>query len=196
MGYQWDSPGRHDDRTKEILCPYCNKTVGADVRLIVSYRTDFGMNRNFDGPRYYILECPSCNKPSINCVTTGETYPHGMALSKVKYLSKELEDVYNEVRSAIAAGCYTSAVIVARTAIMHIAVDVGAEQNKSFQFYVDYLCDNGYLPPNAKAWVDKVRTMANDAVHKLEIWGKEDAELIGKFLRYMLVFIYELPASV
>jgi hypothetical protein len=111
-------------------------------------------------------------------------------------LSDNLNAIFGEISNAIGAGCYTSAVILARTAIMHIAVELNAKENQSFAYYVDYLVVEGYVPPNAREWIDKIRKMANDSVHKLEIWGKEDAEMIGKFLYYLLVFVYELPASV
>ncbi len=192
----WNTCGNYDETTQEYFCSYCNLTVAGRKHKIVK--------KEFNSPGfgsrlediYYILECPSCNCPTVYEVSTKNTYPFSKALLPVKCLPEGVKEIYDEIATAISAGCYTSSVILARTAIMHIAVEKGAEENKSFKFYVDFLVENGFVPPNANGWIDKIRTMANDSVHKLEIWGKEEAELIGKFLRYLLIFIYELPSSI
>lgn len=194
--YSWHTRGGNDAPTQEYICGFCNKTVAGFKHSIIEfegYHPGYGTTRS---DAYYVLECPSCNRPTVYEVKDGTTFPFTKALQPVKHLSDNINAIYNEVRTAIGSGCYTSAVILARTAIMHIAIEQNAEENKSFVYYVNYLVDEGYVPPNAKDWIDKIRVMANDCVHHLEIWGKEDAETIGNFLMYLLVFVYELPASV
>ena len=194
--YSWHTRGGGDKPTQEYLCAYCNKTVAGFIHDIIEFEGYFPAYGPIKEDASYVLECPSCNQPTVYMIKDAQTFPSAKALHPVKHLSDNLDTIYNEVRTAIGAGCYTSAVILARTATMHVAVEQNAEENKSFVYYVNYLVDEGYVPPNAKDWIDKIRVMANDCVHHLEIWGKEDAETIGNFLRYLLVFVYELPASV
>ena len=66
-------------------------------------------------------------------------------------------------------------------------------KSKQFIYYVNYLSDNGYVPPNGKVWVDKIRNLGNEATHKLEVKSKEDAELAITFTSMLLKFIYEFP---
>ncbi len=172
-GYSWRKCGDYDEKTQEYLCSYCNKTVAGKKHHIVKFD-----NLRIETDEFYILECPSCNKPTIYNVFDKTTYPFTKVLLPVQYLSKNIDTIYNEIRSAISAGCYTSAVILARTAIMHVAVEHEAEENKSFVYYVNYLIDKGYVPPSANVWIDKIRTMANDSVHKLEIWQKKMLNLL------------------
>lgn len=185
--YRWDDSLHGEKPTMECVCPHCNLKIAGIKHIAIRW---------MDNPTYYVLECPSCSSPIIYQCYNQQTFPVGYALRSVKHLTEDVDTIYAEVRGAIAAGCYTAAVILARTAIMHIAVEQKAEENKSFLYYVNYLVEKGYVPPNAKAWIDTIRKMANDSVHKLEIWKKEDAEKIGTFLMYLLVFVYELPASV
>lgn len=193
---EWKSIGLYDEKIQEYICAYCNKTVGGVIHNKVVFHGYGPGVGNIDTTSFYILECPSCHKPTIYNVSDNNTYPWAKALRSVNFLPDNISKIYDEIRNAISAQCYTSAVILARTAIMHIAVEKQADENKKFAFYVDYLVEKGYVPPNAKDWIDRIRTMANQSVHKLEIWEREDAEIIGKFLMYLLVFIYELPNSI
>ena len=74
--------------------------------------------------------------------------------------------------------------MIARTLLMHIAVEQGAEEGLPFARYVTYLDEKGYIPPNGKKWVDYIRTSGNVANHE-----------IVTFLSTLLLVIYELPNS-
>ena len=77
---------------------------------------------------------------------------------------------------------------------MSIACNEGAEEGKSFIKYIDYLNDKGYIPPNGRECVDKIRKLGNEATHKLETKNEEDAKLALNFTGMLLKFIYELPS--
>jgi hypothetical protein len=38
---------------------------------------------------------------------------------------------------------------------MHVGVEKGAPEGESFLSYVKYLLDNGYVPPDARDWIDR-----------------------------------------
>lgn len=193
--YEWLGRDAHSS-TQSYLCPYCNQLVaGIKEKVIVFHGSSPGGHpTNTDS--YYVLKCPACDMPAIYDVCSKTTSPAGKALKDVKHLPESIKKAYDEVSRAIGAQCYTSAVVYARTVIAHIAVDLGADDDLSFVKYVEYLSKNGYTPPNAKDWIDKIRLMGNEATHDLVFWDKDAAETIGKFLMYLLIFIYELPNSI
>ncbi len=192
----WTHPSNFDSKAQTYSCPYCNKKVAGIIHDLIKFDGNHPVLGNHTETVYSVVECPVCHRPSIYKYGEQITAPFGKALRSVSHVPEKINAVYEEVRGGIGAKCYTSAVILSRTALMHIAVEKGAPDNLNFQKYVDFICSAGYVPPNAKGWMDKIRKMGNGAVHDLEIWGQEDAELIGKFLMYLLIFIYELPSSI
>lgn len=79
---------------------------------------------------------------------------------------------------------------------MHIAVSKGAKAGDSFVFYVEYLAAQNYVPPDAKPWVDHIRTKGNEANHEIHMAAKEDAEDLISFSEMLLKVIFEFPAAV
>jgi len=62
--------------------------------------------------------------------------------------------------------------------------------------YVEYLTANHYVPPDAKGWVDHIRTKGNEANHEIVISSKTDAQELISFLEMLLKVIFEFPAAV
>ena len=181
--------GNYPFETIKTTCPFCNKEIAAIVHYEIT-QGEFADTKTL----FWIAECPVCMQPIICDIESNCTYPPGLPFDSVKNLPEDVQKIYTECRTACGSGCYTAAVILARTLLNHVAVDKGAEENKSFQFYVNYLIDN-YMPKNAKGWVDAIRALANDSTHRLEILEQQDAEQVIKFVMYLLKYIYELPAE-
>lgn len=175
--------------TVSVICPFCNKEVAAVVHSEIT-QGQFAETQT----RYWVAECPVCMRPIVYDNQNHCTFPGSVPFENVKNLTENVEKIYDECRKACGNGCYTASVILARTLLNHVAVDQGAEENKSFQYYVNYLVEN-YMPPKAKTWVDSIRVLANDSTHHLEIMEKTDAEQVLKFVMYLLKYIYELPAE-
>lgn len=76
---------------------------------------------------------------------------------------------------------------------MHIGVEQKADPGKSFVYYVDYLANQGYIPPNGRGWVDHIRVKGNEANHDIVIMSKSDAEELILFTEMLLKLIYEFP---
>lgn len=116
--------------------------------------------------------------------------PYGEAVEK---LPGPVEPLYDEVRNAMAASAFTVSVMGCRKILGHVAVEQGAEEGKSFIEYVNFLTDNGYVPPNGKGWVDHIRKKGNEANHEIMMMSRQDAEEIVTFTGMLLKFVYELP---
>ena len=104
--------------------------------------------------------------------------------------------MYNEARDCTGAGAYTACVLSCRKLLMHIAVEQGAETNKNFVYYIDYLESNNFLPPNGKTWVDHIRQKGNEANHEIKMMDINDAKDILTFIEMLLKFIYEYPSMI
>jgi hypothetical protein len=108
----------------------------------------------------------------------------------------DLARLFKEARKSASQGADTAAVLVCRKMLMNIAVANGATENESFVAYVSYLADNGYVPPNGRAWVDYIRRRGNEATHEIELMGPDDSTALIGFTEMLLRFIYEFPSMV
>jgi len=79
---------------------------------------------------------------------------------------------------------------------MNIAVSKGATEGQNFTYYVEFLSDKNYIPPDGKEWVDYIRKKGNEANHEITIMKEEDAKDLINFIEMLLKFIYEFPALV
>ena len=170
-----------------IQCGYCGQTIAPNVGYTIRYTDRLYKKVGF------IYQCPHCKNPIFYFVDTKETIPGAIYGREVKNLPENIHSLYNECRTCYANQCYTSAQMIARTLLMHIAVEQGADAGWSFARYVNYLNDNGYIPPNGRQWVDFIRTSGNVANHEIVIKEKEETEKVITFLSTLLLVIYELP---
>ena len=82
-----------------------------------------------------------------------------------------------------------------RKLLMHIAVEQGAEEGKSFVSYVEFLDENHWIPPNGKEWVDAIRKGGNEANHEIVVATEDDAKQLLDFVEMLLKFVYEFPSK-
>lgn len=75
---------------------------------------------------------------------------------------------------------------------MNLAVLEGAASGKGFVEYVNFLADNGFVPPKGKAWVDRIRDKGNDANHEINEMSESDAKDIMMLVEMLLRFNFEL----
>ncbi|MBI3001586.1 MAG: DUF4145 domain-containing protein [Deltaproteobacteria bacterium] len=166
-------------------CGYCDASVGPDKGYVMA-------EGNSD--QVSIRICPVCNRPSF--FAHNEQHPQVAFGEAVKNVPAQVEALYNEARRCTAAGAHTAAVLTARKLLMHIAVDQKAPEGDSFIQYVEYLADNGFVPPHGKGWVDYIRIKGNEANHEIVLMGQKDAQDLLIFLVMLLKFIYELPSYI
>ena len=175
----WQNLNKIESRS--YTCGYCGNVVASASGYFL------------EGSPDRIRICPHCQKPTY----FGEKQVPGVAPGiAVANLPKDIEALYNEARYCVAIGSYTSAVLTCRKLLMSIAVSEKAKPGESFISYVEYLANNGFVPPNGRGWVDHIRTKGNEANHEIALMKKEDAEELISFSEMLLKFIYEFPARV
>lgn len=169
------------------VCGYCGDKVGAAQ----GYKTMYGGNQGLAS----IAICETCHAPTL-FVQSGEYFPKAPPGGEVAAAPVSLAALYREARISAGAGAFTAAVLVCRKILMNIAVQEGAEEGQNFAAYVSYLADQGFVPPNGRAWVDYIRKRANEANHEIELMNEQDASALVTLTEMLLRFIYEMPAMV
>ena len=183
----WD--GTSPLNSTEWVCGYCGREVAGDV----GYKRSAGYVQD-----KIIYICPHCQNPTA-FVRGDEVeinqYPGAAAGNDVAGLPPDVQALYDEARRCIQYTSYTSAVLTLRKLLMHVAVEQGAEPNKSFATYVGYLDENHWIPPNGREWVDKLRSYGNEATHEIKVMSEEEAVQLLDFAEMLLKFVYEFPSK-
>lgn len=169
-----------DRRT--FKCGYCRTSVNS-ANVLASQKGEF------------IYICPKCDKPTY--FGEGGVQIPGIAPGDdIADLPEDIEHLYSEARSCVAAKAYTAAVLTCRKLLMNIAVAKKAPIGQSFVEYVNYLNREHYIPPDSRGWVDHIRSKGNEANHEIVLMTKEDAERLISLSDMLLKIIYEFPAKV
>lgn len=175
--------------SRSFKCGYCGSPLASEMGWIA--HDDTG---RFHAGFIYI--CHACTHPTFFDLETNKQVPGVVFGNPIKDVpDKSITDLYEEARKCTGAGCYTAAILCCRKLLMHIAVSKGAKQSDTFASYVSYLADNHYVPPDAKDWVDHIRSKSNEANHEIMVMQKEDAEDLLSFIEMLLKVIFEFPAA-
>jgi len=142
-----------------------------------------------------IRVCPSCNRPTF--FEKGGIQIPGIAHGRpVPNVPPEIDALYSEARKSTAAGAHTAAVLTCRKLLMHLAVDHSAKPGLNFFEYVEYLANNGFVPPKGKGWVDHIRKKGNEANHEIVLMGPDASRDLLTFIEMLLTFLYDFPARI
>ena len=174
--------------SKNYICGYCGKDITSNLGY---YTVNDGVNHpNGVG---YVYICHHCNKPTYISLleqTPGSKY--GEQFDEEIFDDKLTYKLYEEARSCMGVGAYTSVGMCCRKLLMHIAVDCGAKDGLRFIEYVDFLDKKGYIPVNCKSWVDIIRTKGNEANHDIVILNQDDAKQLISFIQIIIYVIYKM----
>lgn len=176
--------------SRQFTCGYCGHPLASDKAYVAILE-----GTAYQYPLIYI--CHFCTRPTFFDPEEKKQWPGSSYGNDVSNISDELvEKLYNEARRCTSTNSYTASVMCCRKLLMHIAVAKGAEENKKFAYYVQYLADNNYLPAGSEDWVKHIKDKGNDANHEIMLMGKEDAEELISFSEMLLKLIYEFPARI
>lgn len=163
-------------------CGYCGKNVASNRGYSYGGHLEEGHYAN-------IYICPNCGQPTFS--DNGILTPGSLYGSEISNLPVTVESIYNEARSSYQAGAYTGVILICRKVLMNVAIDCGAKPHLKYIKYVDYLLDEGYVPPKSEEWVDCIRKDGNDATHDETSKNQTDAKKILDFVQMLLSIIYE-----
>ncbi len=107
----------------------------------------------------------------------------------------ELAKLYEEGARSFSAQAYTATSMVCRKLLMSCACHESAPEGKAFVDYVEYITGTVLTFPRAKASIDRIRTIGNEANHTVQFVNREDARKAMEIVTYMLDTIYSLPSG-
>lgn len=140
------------------------------------------------------MVCSSCHLGSV--LITQQVpyvlYPSAKFGPELQGLPADVEEAYEEARRSYSVAAYVGTELLCRKLLMHVAVDKGAEAGKSFESYVDYLKEKGYITPTMEPWVDLIRQHGNMATHTLEKPDADRAKHTITFTAELLRVVYEM----
>ncbi len=185
--YNWNRP--EDLPSRNYKCGYCNQPLA-------SAKGWHGAAEHNGALRAFVYLCHACTNPTF-IDHEGQQWPgvvFGNIVSDIPEQTVAL--LYEEARRATGAGAFTAAVLCCRKLLMHIAVAKGAPVGQTFASYVDYLSANHHISPDAKDWVDHIRSKGNEATHEIVIVSRDDAQDLLAFCEMLLKTIFEFPAVI
>lgn len=185
--YRWSSKGIME---ATYTCGYCGSRVTSNEGMFLGERSSAGTLHNNLPQGVFI--CTNCKLPSF--IYSDTQIPGVNFGNVVSDIPEKVNSVYEEARKSFSVGAYTGVILLCRKLLMHVSVDLGANENKRFIEYVDYLKDNHYVPKNSEGWIDAIRKFGNKSTHDIVINTKEDAEKMIKFSEMLLKMNYEYPA--
>ena len=92
----------------------------------------------------------------------------------------------------MAATANTGAMLCARKLLMNIAVSQGAEEGRGFTSYVDFLTEGGFVPPESRGRVKRIRDKGDEAPHEIMETSRADAADLIVFSGTLLRTIFEM----
>ncbi len=165
----------------KFICGFCGDKIAA-------HRGYFYHDERGNTACIYI--CPSCGRPTF--LYEGIQFPGPLLGRRIKKLPPDIKIIYTEIQKSIQNNCFTSAVLLGRKLIMHIAVNVAkAKEGENFIDYIEHLKKVGYVPPNTDEWLEYMRKLGNEKNHEIKIGKSEEAKKILNFIEMLLIFIYE-----
>lgn len=176
--------------SKKYNCGYCGNSVSSNEGYFMTSNSYNGTRPTGQG---YIYICHHCNKPTFFDFYGQVPSPkYGRIFDKEIFNDIVTYELYEEIRNCMKANAYTACVMLCRKMLMHIGVDCGAEIDKSFQYYVNYLDEQNFIPKNCKDWVDIIREKGNEANHDIVMYKESDAKQMINFVEIIIAVVYEM----
>ena len=169
----------------DYKCGHCDRYVSG--RVVNIYTREPG---RADLPHIQFIICPSCIKGSL--WQEGKIIPGTKPGEKLEGLPIEIENAYQEARSCFSINAFTACDLLCRKILMHVGVNKGAEEGKSFISYLNFLEDQGYITPIIKEWADLIREIGNQSTHELIPPDKNRTKATLMFTMELLRIIYEM----
>jgi len=183
----WDWINTSDIQNKSYTCGFCESKVAPHRGYSAVYPQMHSM-------QVFIYICPNCNQPTFFDHNSKQTPSIRIGNDVQNITNKGIATLYNQARDCTSLGAYTAATLLCRKILMNLAIQHGDDPGKSFIDYIGYLDAKGYVPPNGKSWVDRIRTKGNEATHEIRLIEESEASQILKFTEMLLKFSYEFPS--
>ncbi len=172
----------------EYTCGHCDAKVSGAVLATTNWDVSSGRDTVTHIERW--IQCTNCGHGSVIC---GDNTIPGLPFGpQLEGLPADLNKAYQEARNCMGVAAFTAAELICRKILMHVAVEKGGDEGKSFASYLTYLENEGYVTPPMKSWVDLIRQHGNQSTHQLEAADKDRAESTVMLTAELLRLVYEM----
>lgn len=186
----WHQPG--GITSKSYVCGHCGEYISSNQGFYD--QAEISIEGRSRAHKEYIYICHHCGCPTFFRYD-GVRFPGSRYGEDIESIPSQVDELYREARDCFSVNAYTASVMCTRKIIMNVAVDKGADENKRYVEYVEWLDSEGYLPQGSKPWVDRIRDKGNEANHEIPQMTEQDARLMIDFVEMLLKLLYEYPAK-
>jgi hypothetical protein len=191
--------------TYQISCPFCPEKGNFKVVQHLEKRNSAGKVLNYE-----VLQCENCGNLTMVFWSAAK---HGGSLgihdyktlpwargttSYPKYWPDDVGRNWLEAQRSLEGQNWNAAALMARSAIQLIMQHQAAE-GSSLKAQIDFLANNGTLPPIMKEWSHEVRELGNENAHPVpgaKGTSPKDAKDVVEFLGFLLRLTYNLPHEI
>ncbi|MFH1508571.1 MAG: DUF4145 domain-containing protein [bacterium] len=114
----------------------------------------------------------------------------------IKHLPEDIEKIYKELRNDVKNTSYTSAILLGRKLLMHLAVEkASAKEGQKFVQYIKHLKSSGFVPPNGDKLLKFIKDLGNEKNHEIKEGFQEEANKMIKFIEILLIVMYEMTGD-
>ena len=144
------------------------------------------------------LRCVNCSSAMV--LNADRLTPNTLPLSVPQGLEGRELEVWQEARECLGVGAWMAAVMLCRKLLLHVAVahDLPEVDDKgrtpTFDTAVKHLEEAGVITRRMRPWVDRIRTIGNDANHELAAISSTQANDVALFTEQLLRLAYEMNA--
>lgn len=151
--------------SRKFVFGHCGNDVASDK----GYR---GMDGQLTRTIAHIYICHRCMNSTYfspeGKQTPGSSF--GGAVSNIPY--EEVEALYNEARACMKVSAFTAVAMCCRNLLMNVAVDQGADKNKSFAHYVTILLSRATYLQTVRSGPIILGTKATKRITRYRTWAK------------------------
>ena len=178
------------------LCAGCGRHAHGRILVKAPYSSD--STANLTGTAFWCL-CP-CGEPTVIRIDAPPYSGTHQAPRAVEFVAgenwpPELSKLFVEASLSFSASAFTACAMVCRKILMAVACKQGDAEGETFAHYVDYIIQNVVPIPTAKAPIDAIRTIGNEANHDLAFVSEADARRAMGIAKYVLTAAYSLPSA-
>lgn len=171
-------------KSASFICGYCGSKTGNNK--------GYGFYEGYNKPASEYLAiyiCPNCGRPifkEFNMFTPSAIYGR-----PIDGLPEDIGNLYEEARNSYQVRAYTGVVLICRKLLANVAIHYGAKERLKFVQYIDYLVENGYVPPKSKNWVTKIKNEGNKITHLQKCETQEKAKQILDLVEMLLLINFK-----
>jgi hypothetical protein len=105
----------------------------------------------------------------------------------------DLRELYEEAAKSYSASAFTASAMLCRKMLMECACHEGDQEGKNFTQYVDFIVQHVLTMPKARATIEAIRSIGNEANHKVQFVAEPDARKAMEIATYLLQAVYSIP---